>query len=646
MVRLNSLLCSLIALLIEINRNSIDADRPSYNGRHQLRPKNRELLMDIQEAQLEFEKYIEKRDSNEVQVQIQIRRQVNNQCDVSVRCVESKYRTADGSCNNKQNPKWGKSMECSQRLLPPDYSDRMTRPRASLSGRPLPNARHISSQLHFQREVYGDYTHILMQWGQFLDHDMSFVPTFQSRQGVIDCCEGSGSENCFAIPIRNDDPFYSRFGRTCMGFVRSAPCLTCNVPRQQINQLTSFIDASNVYGNMANETIPLRRMDGTGKLRTSKSNRGNDLLPPSSDPQNDQCSDVENNNICFEAGDNRVNQLPALTAMHTLFLREHNRICNRLKILNPHWGEERLFQEARRIVGAEMQMITYNEFVPLVIGAKNMNAFHLWIRRSGRTTYDPNLNPSIINEFSAAAFRFGHSTVNGLFHLMDERGQTRPYLLRENYFNPFVLYNDDIDLIIRGLIGVRGHLFDRYVTDDVRNHLYKSREDRFGSDLIAFNIQRGRDHGIPGYVFYLRYCFDEQITEFAQLDAYMPREQWTRYSQLYERVEDIDLYSGGLSEYKLPDAIVGPTFACIISKQFYRLKFGDRFWFEHGDQIGSFNEGQLRELRKVSLANIICRNGDNFPEVHQRVMQVDNSNSNPVVSCSSIKDMNFNAWKE
>ena len=98
--------------------------------------------------------------------------------------------------------------------------------------------------------------------------------------------------------------------------------------------------------------------------------------------------------------------------MHTLWLREHNRVAAQLQLLNSQWDDERLYQEARRIVIAEMQHINSNEWLPIILGMKYVDEFDLKPTDFGfNTQYDSDVNPSITNAFATAAFRFGHSLV-------------------------------------------------------------------------------------------------------------------------------------------------------------------------------------------------------------------------------------------
>ena len=142
-----------------------------------------------------------------------------------------------------------------------------------------------------------------------------------------------------------------------MGFTRSsAACPTRHdltkgdgYYREQVNQLTAFIDASQVYGSSEEDAIVLRA-DGNGRLAMGDK----DLLPR--DPASEECVGEEQ---CFLAGDSRVNEQVGLTAFHTIFNREHNRIADEIQRLNPDFSAERVYQEARKIVGAEMQVRLY-----------------------------------------------------------------------------------------------------------------------------------------------------------------------------------------------------------------------------------------------------------------------------------------------
>ncbi|KAI1309042.1 Peroxidasin [Halotydeus destructor] len=539
-------------------------------------------------------------------------------------CRDSRFRSEDGSCNNLKSPRLGMSLECLQRLVDAEFADGRSVPRESFSGRALPSARAISLRLHQHVDSPASVTQMAMIYGQFLDHDISQSPIAQS-DGPIRCCEAQGTKHpeCMEITIPKRRPLL----------------LAVQSALHELRPLSHLFELS----TGRDETDALRLLDGSGRLKVTRTRNAGDLLPRSPDPNSDQCSVPEDNQICFKAGDVRVNQQVPLVAMHTIFMRQHNRIAGMLKSMNKEWREERIFQETRRILGAQMQMITYNEFVPLMIGDTYYDHYDLRVGKA--STYRPDLNPRIFDEFSTAAYRFGHSLVGSTFNRLFSDGRKESFALRDNFFNPFPMYNGDLDSVMRGLVGTKAERPDPFFEDDVRGHLYKVVGTRFGLDLVAINIQRGRDHGLPPYTKYLEFCFSDHVTSFQDLDRYMPADQREKYQRGYESVHDIDLFSGGISELPMPGALVGPTFGCIIGFQFSHLKFGDRYYFEHANQTGSFTPAQLKSIRQTLLSKIVCENGDKFSSIHKKVL-TSSSNSDPVVDCSKIPDINLAAWKE
>ena len=337
-------------------------------------------------------------------------------CPKTPKCFLSKYRSADGSCNNFRQPKYGQTLTPVQRILPNAYSDGLLKPRNSQNGRDLPSARQVSVSVTSKEAKPSRLnTNLFMAVGQFLDHDLTHVPMHDSDGNGVDCCNvpRNGFEDftaCLPISIPANDPFYQGRKR-CMNFARSmgAIDLDCQLgPLQQVNQITHWIDSSNVYGSSKEESRRLRSFQ-SGLLRTEILN-GEELLPPNND---EKCIGGPSER-CFLAGDGRVNEQPNLAVMHTLFMREHNRIARQLKNLNPRWNDETLYQESKRIVNAEWQHIVYNEWLPIVIGQQYMRTFGIFPLTQGfSNNYNTDLDPRITNAFASAAFRIGHTLIPG-----------------------------------------------------------------------------------------------------------------------------------------------------------------------------------------------------------------------------------------
>ena len=198
-----------------------------------------------------------------------------------------------------------------------------------------------------------------------------------------------------------------------------------------------------------------------------------------------------------------MNEMPALTVQHTVWMREHNRIATQLRRINPTWRGERIFQETRRIVNAEWQNIIFSEWLPILLGPSYVEEFCLTPRKSGYSSdYNPKSDPSISNEFAAAAFRFGHTLLTPNIPGRDGSGRNTTFLELRKAFNTGVFLQEKgfIEDTVREQSQEPVPTFDSNFVDDVINHLFETEEGNNGGlDLLALNIQRGREHGIPGY---------------------------------------------------------------------------------------------------------------------------------------------------
>ena len=110
--------------------------------------------------------------------------------------------------------------------------------------------------------------------------------------------------------------------------------------------------------------------------------------------------------LTYFLGDERVNEQIGLTSMHTMFVHEHNEIAHGLSTVNPHWNDERIYKETRRIVAAQHQHITYGQFLPAILGPAVFYKYGLSPKLYGFFDgYDSTADATIFNEFAAAAYR-------------------------------------------------------------------------------------------------------------------------------------------------------------------------------------------------------------------------------------------------
>lgn len=251
------------------------------------------------------------------------------------------YRTLSGHCNNLRNPSLGKSLTTFARLLPPVYEDGVSKARiTSVTGVPLPNPRVISTVIHPDiSNLHNRYTLMVMQFAQFLDHDLTMTPIHKGFAESIPSCRSCDSPRnvhpeCNPFPVPPGDHFYptvnvSSGARMCFPSMRSLPGQQHLGPREQVNQNTGFLDASVVYGENSCICNILRGFNGRMNI-TVNSRRGRDLLPQST--THPECK--ARSGYCFIGGDGRASEQPALAVMHTMWVREHNRIMEGLRQVN------------------------------------------------------------------------------------------------------------------------------------------------------------------------------------------------------------------------------------------------------------------------------------------------------------------------
>lgn len=498
--------------------------------------------------------------------------------------VAAEVRAIDGTNNNLMHAGWGAAGSRLLRMAPPDYADGMALP----GGAARPNPRTISNALYSQANQMPNDRHLsnlVWQWGQFLDHDISL-------SGAADPAEH------WNISVPAGDVHFDPMGTGAVEipFQRTLydPTTGTNSSnaRQQVNEITAFIDASNVYGSDARRAELLRTFQG-GKLATRD---GGWLIHNTMGMPNANGGPLPDGEMVL-AGDVRANEQVGLTSLHTIFVREHNRLADELANSHPNWADEQLYQHARKIVGAQMQSITFNEFLPALLGPH---------APSSQASYELEINAGIANEFSSAIYRLGHTMLSPELPRIQSDGTPAPgghLALRDAFFNPSLLEEpSQLEFILKGMAATPQQEVDTFMVDDVRNFMFGP-PGAGGLDLASLNIQRGRDHGLPDYNE-LRVAYGlEPVGSFADISSDATVQ--STLESLYGTVDNIDPWVGALAEDHMDGASLGPLAIAALVEQFERLRDGDRFWYEADSEL---TLEEIAEIQATTLGDIILRN--------------------------------------
>lgn len=453
------------------------------------------------------------------------------------------------------------------RLAPPSEGAKT----GEMSGKDRPAPRDISNAVAAQnnQETKNDNnaSDLLWSWGQFIDHDMVLTK------------EGEEAAN-ISVPKgdRGLDP--TGTGRGFIPFSRSQGVTDENGIRQQINEQTPLIDASMVYGATPEETEHLR--SHTGGLM--KIDDDGFLL---SDPD-----------TMVLAGDKRAAEQPGLLSLHTLFVREHNRQAGIIAKQNPLMSDDKIFAEARKIVTAEIQAITYNEFLPVLLGNEKSDPNNFNIDQKTN-------DGKVSNEFATAAYRLGHTLVSEKVAVKQADGSIKQVSLDEVFFQPEFTEQEGIGAILSGQSEQTSEKVDNKIVDGLRNRLFgPPGSGAPGLDLASLNIQRGRDHNLPTYNAMREALGMRKIESFN--DPIFQEGVGEKLASVYSSPDEIDLWVGGLAENPSGASMLGETFTKIVSEQFAKTAKADENFYT---RTMSYEDQQW--LNNLSLSDIIKANTEN-----------------------------------
>lgn len=502
-----------------------------------------------------------------------------------------KNRTMDGTYNDLRHVDEGKADIPFLRIGDARYDG------DGWSMMPGPNPRDLSNllceQTQEQDNRYG-LSSLVFTFLQFVDHDITATQ------------EGHGEFAPIIVPQGDKyfDPMNS--GQVMIPFTRSGyedgTGTSSDNPREHHNLITAWMDGSVVYGSDDDRANWLRSGD-CGKLKMHYSDQG--ALLPCNTTTGD-CNEAPDDSAphmamdrdhsgqlrkVFVAGDVRANEQPGLTALHTVFAREHNRICDEL-IAQGSCDDEANYQYARKVVGGLIQSIFYNELAPIL----GLNV--------GPSNYRRNSSPELYNSFATSVYRLGHTMISETIPMMyDECGESQEQLsLAEGFFNPGLIQETGVDPILRGLSRQAQQEVDNQLVSSVRNFLFGP-PGAGGLDLAALNIQRARDHGIPDYNTLREQFGLKRYTKFSQITSNPDLQE--KLKEAYGSIDNIDSWLGLLAEDHASGSPFGKSIKYILSYQFKEIRRADRFYYSRDRAL---SRSMRYEISNTTLSDVIKRN--------------------------------------
>lgn len=473
-----------------------------------------------------------------------------------------KRPTVSGLCNNRENTISGVTIQPFRQ----DVKEKRKPTSAILKWSPSP--RFLSNSLFLAKEQIHapqNTNALMIFFGQFIDHELAATPP-----------EEIDEERQAPIPHPGSDKMMSFTRSGILRFDYAKCCKEYSTDRMwkrgPFNTLTSFIDGGAIYGSDNLRAIALRSFKH-GELLL-KQREGELNLPVNNNK--DLVFHLENESdgrekTLFAAGDGRANENPFLLSIHTLFAREHNRVCRLIrkwtstrrsrKVTKDEW----IYHQARLIVIAELQSITFNEFVPAMLGKDALGT---------HDGYDPSVDARLSTSHAAFAYRWGHSGVPETFDIKTRKGKTVRWSLKDIFFGTKLFDSHGLDNIILAAMNTPASNIDLKISDSLRDFLFNPNEQGI-LDLVALNIQRSRDLGIPSYKALQKIFKTGKGLENIHSDL------GRKLLDVYGDEENIDAFVGSLAETAQEGSLLGPLLHAINADQFKRLRDGDRFYYEN-----------------------------------------------------------------
>uniref|UniRef100_H2Z324 NAD(P)H oxidase (H2O2-forming) n=1 Tax=Ciona savignyi TaxID=51511 RepID=H2Z324_CIOSA len=566
---------------------------------------------------------------------------------------EKEYPPYDGWYNNRAHPEWGTVDGPLTRSLPSHYADGTYAP----SGGERPNPRTISQNTMAGNTGMGSSTNrtaLLVFFGQ------------QVVEEILDAQRPGCPPEYFNIKIPKGDPLYDAngTGEVEIPFLRSRYDMSStgyspNNPRQQLNEITPFIDGGLTYG------INKAWSDALRLLKKNSSYKGEGKFPienslglPLANPPPPRDHELKSATRFFRLGNPRGNENPFLLAFGMLWFRHHNWLARYLRDQHGNWSDEKVYNEARVLNIAVHQKIIMYDWLPLFLGECS------GILGLNGTCYKSAIHPGITHVFQSAAMRIGHTLVppgvfrrskyNTLVCFFMEAHVNKPGLRTCNtYWNSVeAIVESDIDKLLMGMASQIAEKEDNIITPDLRGSVFGPL-DFSRRDLMALNIQRGRDHGLPDYNTARESFGLKKRVSFEEINPVLFQNNANNVPfQLLQDLNDthggdiskMDVWTGGLLE-TLPTG-PGELFRLIIRDQFLRIRDGDRFWFEN-TKNGLLTPSELEFVRNTTIRDVILRTNPNLDpnfDIQQNPFQW--LSSDPLALCPQPMQLNETDMEE